>query len=194
MTASRNEPTNLPGIVQSPGRQQSAALWDHKLALLASPSSPPSAPGTAGKQRPVLSAQPTGETNGDTNTVGLFPKRPDRHTGRARSSPGARTAHFPRCADLLSTPCSPKRQRRKAHTLVVGSSLPTSRWRASRAELWASQSLCPHTRLQVPGSRAAQGRQASLLAHPSRYCLLVAEVSRKGQALQAPSPRLGLAL
>ena len=83
MTASRNKPTNLPGMVQSQGRQPSAAFWDHKLAPLGSPSSlqSPRHSGQAG----ALSSVPSPLVRpGRSKPVGLFPKCPARHTGRAQ--------------------------------------------------------------------------------------------------------------
>lgn len=195
MTASRNEPTNLPGMVQSQGRQQSAALWDHKLAPPGSPSSPqcPRHSGQAG----ALSSVPSPLVRPRRHKhVGLFPKRPDRHTGRARKQAGSH-GHAFHAVLTSSAPHAALRGRGgRPHTpWSWGSSLPTSRWRASKDGSCGHRRACVHTRgSRSRAARATQRTTGVTACPPITLLSLVAESFQKRRTLQAPSPRLGLAL
>ena len=173
MTASRNKPTNLPGMVQSQGRQPSAAFWDHKLAPLGSPSSlqSPRHSGQAG----ALSSVPSPLVRpGRSKPVGLFPKCPARHTGRAQEQAGSH-GHALHAMPTSSAPHAALRCRGgRSHTpWSWGSSLPTSRWRASK------DGSCGR-----PGQH--KGRHVSLCVHPSRYCFSLWKVSRRGKPHRPP--------
>lgn len=196
MTASRNKPTNLPGMVQSQGHQPSAALWDHKLAPPGSPSSPqcPRHSGQAG----ALSSVPSPLVRpGRSKPVGLFPKHPARHTGRAGEQAGSH-GHALHAVPTSSAPHAALRRRGgRSHTpWSWGSSLPTSHWRASKdgsrghpGNAKADTSHCVSTHhVAVPHCGKFPGEANPTGPHPTaRPCTLSkGQKASKCYSLQSP--------